>query len=76
MFTRCQPTIAKPEFSCPAWHRRLAAAVRATVAWSVRCRERSAQRRALAQLDDRLLRDLGLNRSDVSAECGKAFWVR
>ncbi len=76
MSSRHQLAIAKPEFSPLAWHRRLAAAMRAAVAWSVRCRERSAQRRALAQLDDRLLRDVGLNRTDVAAECGMSLWVR
>lgn len=75
MSSRRQPAIAKPEFPF-ACHRSLAAAMLAAFAWSVRCRERSAQRRALAQLDDRLLRDVGLNRIDVAAECGKSFWVR
>ncbi len=37
-------------------------------------RERAAQRRALARLDDRLLRDMGLTRSDVEEEVQKPFW--
>jgi uncharacterized protein YjiS (DUF1127 family) len=37
-------------------------------------RERAAQRRALARLDDRLLRDMGLSRSDVEEEVAKPFW--
>jgi len=38
------------------------------------CIERVQQRRALARLDDRLLADIGLNRSTVNAECEKPFW--
>lgn len=59
-----------------AWYRSLVAAMFAAVAWVVQCRERSAQRRALVQLDDRLLRDVGLNRTDVAAECDKWFGLR
>lgn len=32
------------------------------------------QRRALSNLDDRLLSDIGLSREDVDRECGKPFW--
>jgi len=28
----------------------------------------------LLQLDDRMLRDVGLSRSDVDGECAKHFW--
>ena len=37
-------------------------------------RERSRQRHTLARLDDRLLRDMGLSRSDVEQEVSKPFW--
>ncbi|WP_327788166.1 DUF1127 domain-containing protein [Marinimicrococcus flavescens] len=36
--------------------------------------ERSRQRRALRELDDRLLKDIGLSRGDVWAEASKPFW--
>ena len=36
--------------------------------------ERSRQRRQLAQLSDHMLRDIGLSRGDVWAECAKPFW--
>lgn len=34
----------------------------------------SRQRRHLLELDDRLLRDIGLSRVDVEAEAAKPFW--
>ena len=36
--------------------------------------ERSRQRSELARLDDRILRDLGATRYDVSLEISKPFW--
>lgn len=36
--------------------------------------ERSRQRRAALELDHRILRDIGLNRTDVLAEAQKPFW--
>ena len=38
-------------------------------------RERARQRRALSQLDDRLLADIGVTRADAERECAKPFWV-
>jgi uncharacterized protein YjiS (DUF1127 family) len=38
------------------------------------CVDRPRQRRTLADLDDRMLRDLGITRSDVLRECAKPFW--
>ena len=37
-------------------------------------RERARGRLLLQQLDDRMLRDVGLSRSDVDRECAKHFW--
>jgi uncharacterized protein YjiS (DUF1127 family) len=36
--------------------------------------DRAAQRRNLAALDDRMLKDVGLNRVDAVRESGKWFW--
>ncbi len=36
--------------------------------------ERASQRHALAQLDARMLKDVGLNRVDVELETSKPFW--
>ncbi len=38
--------------------------------------DRWLQRQALAELDDRLLDDIGLTRGDVRRECAKGFWSR
>jgi len=35
---------------------------------------RARMRRALGELDDRMLRDVGLSRLDVRAETAKPFW--
>jgi uncharacterized protein YjiS (DUF1127 family) len=37
-------------------------------------RQRSRQRRTLAELDERLLRDIGVNRLAARQECNKWFW--
>ena len=39
-------------------------------------RDRSRQRRTLMRLDDHLLHDIGLSRSDVEREASKPFWRR
>ena len=36
--------------------------------------EQSAQRRRLAQLDDRMMKDVGLSRADAYRESSKWFW--
>ncbi len=37
-------------------------------------RDRARERHALAQLDDRMLRDIGVSRADVYCEYRKPFW--
>ena len=36
--------------------------------------ERAQQRRRLAEMDDRLLADMGFGRAEAFAEAGKPFW--
>jgi len=36
--------------------------------------ERARQRRHLGELDDRLLRDIGLSRAEVENELSRPFW--
>lgn len=36
--------------------------------------DRYLQRRALAELDDTMLRDVAITREDVERECAKPFW--
>ncbi|WP_421915210.1 DUF1127 domain-containing protein [Mesorhizobium sp.] len=36
--------------------------------------DRHLQRRDLSEVDDHLLRDLGLTPQDVRRECAKSFW--
>lgn len=43
-------------------------------AWLMRAVEISRQRRALYQLDDAALSDLGLSRADAWQEADKPFW--
>jgi uncharacterized protein YjiS (DUF1127 family) len=44
--------------------------------WVSACAERSAQRRALAELDGHRLRDIGVSRTQAAAEAAKPFWRR
>lgn len=46
----------------------------ALVAWMRDGADRARQRRALAQLSDFGLRDIGLTRYDVADETAKPFW--
>lgn len=48
--------------------------IRRFVRWCVLCRERAAQRRHLAELDERMLKDVGLTPSDAVRECAKPWW--
>lgn len=57
------------ERSTDARKRGLSAAV-----WLLAIYDRYLQRHALAELDDALLRDIGLTPEDVRRECAKPFW--
>ncbi len=48
------------------------AILRTLAAW----RDRSRQRRVLAELDERMLRDIGVTRADIAWEVNKSFWQR
>jgi uncharacterized protein YjiS (DUF1127 family) len=54
------------------WARQMAGMLQHLGEW----RERARSRRLLQQLDDRMLRDVGLTRADVARECAKHFWDR
>lgn len=48
--------------------------IRTLLAWLALCHERHRQRRALRQLDDDLLKDIGITRAAARAEAGKPWW--
>jgi uncharacterized protein YjiS (DUF1127 family) len=43
--------------------------------WCAGCSARSRQRDALAELDDRLIEDIGVTRQQANAEAAKPFWT-
>jgi uncharacterized protein YjiS (DUF1127 family) len=45
-------------------------------AWSARSNERRALRELTEQLDDRLLKDIGISREQALCEAAKPFWQR
>lgn len=63
-----------------AWRRSLGIAAGPTgwllrgLDWALACAARAEQRRQLAALDERMLRDIGLSHDDVRRETGKPFW--
>jgi uncharacterized protein YjiS (DUF1127 family) len=54
----------------PGWRDVIRAMLNQLLVWH----ERTRQRRSLAELDDHLLRDLGLSRTAVTVETNKPFW--
>jgi uncharacterized protein YjiS (DUF1127 family) len=44
------------------------------VALAIWCRERRRQRKALLDLDDRMLADVGITKSQAIEEASKPFW--
>ena len=67
---RGDPHAAPAAPSNRAWRQWALQAIDTLLVWQ----ERSRQRRALARLDDHFLRDVGISRADVAAECNKPFW--
>ena len=63
--TRSLPKAGAP--AAPSW---IAAVLATLAAW----RERWRQRRALAALDPRLLRDVGVTADEAAEESRKPFW--
>jgi len=55
-------------------HSGLRRTLMAMAAHAEACLSRSRQRRALAELDDRLLRDIGVTAYDATHEASKPFW--
>jgi uncharacterized protein YjiS (DUF1127 family) len=57
--------------SRPSWAAGvIIAAIESVLLWN----DRGRDRRHLASLDDRMLRDIGLSRADVEREYRKSFW--
>ena len=61
-----------PSHHAGAVVRLVTGAVRAVPRWI----ERRRQLRALADLDDDLLNDIGLTHEDVQRACSQSFWMR
>lgn len=59
------PLPSRRSFSFVTWFR-----LRLLARWH----DRHVQRLDLAEIDDHLLRDLGLTPEDVRRECAKSFW--
>jgi uncharacterized protein YjiS (DUF1127 family) len=59
-----------------SWPDRLSQALPVLTDWLWASAERSAQRRALAELDDARLRDIGLTRAEAQVEAARPFWWR
>ncbi len=70
------PFTATPELKLPRF--RLGRAIRGWVLRTVdilfEWSERARTRRHLMELDDRLLKDIGLTRADAMLEASKPFW--
>jgi uncharacterized protein YjiS (DUF1127 family) len=59
-----------PARPSPSWRDIVRAGLRLVALWRARAR----QRHALASLDARLLRDIGITPYDAACECNKPFW--
>lgn len=61
-------------FSAPSWAQRLRDGAIHLFDAPRRWHERWQQRRTLLQMDDHLLRDIGITCEDVAREVAKPFW--
>jgi uncharacterized protein YjiS (DUF1127 family) len=69
------PTLRLIQSDIQAWWRHgLAAAPLRLLARVIVRHHRQRQRYTLAQLDDRMLRDMGISRSEAERESAKPFW--
>ncbi|TVT50867.1 MAG: DUF1127 domain-containing protein [Denitromonas halophila] len=67
----CAPAVARTDIASAL--RQLGHALRTTITvW----RKRSAARRELRELDEHVLRDVGISRSQADFEGSKPFWVK
>src|SRR5262249_53075353 len=48
--------------------------LRRCFAWCAQCYARAEQRRHLAELDERMLKDVGISPSAAAHECAKPWW--
>ncbi len=67
-------SVAKPASGTGSWSAMTLRWSSIVIAQLAHWRERARQRRQLAELDDRLLSDIGLRRIDASRESSKHFW--
>ena len=58
----------RPGVGWPLWRPGISRLARRLIA-------RQRERRALAEMDDRALRDIGINRLDAMREANKPFWT-
>ncbi|WP_158045222.1 DUF1127 domain-containing protein [Skermanella pratensis] len=59
-----------PDLSLKGLNRLLVSAFDALLDWQ----DRARQRHRLGEMDDHLLRDIGLSRADLEHEAAKPFW--
>ena len=69
-----QQTLPAPRSGPIAGFRPFVKAVMDARAWAAQCRARAAERRALAQLTDWELHDIGISRAEAAGEAGNWFW--
>jgi len=66
------PAIAIPRAARPAGA--ALSMLRCLGRWCLRCHQRAEQRRHLAELDERMLKDVGLTPDQAARESAKPWW--